>query len=175
MRCKSTALGLILSASLLLVAACSDDEKSPTDPAPEPQIVEQVEVTTTIVRFEALNDGDGIEGSGEFRFTVEVAGDKKSWERTVSSGNNVNLDWTTTERRTYRGTPVTTSVGFWCSEIDKDITGREYNDGDMNFRSAEAEESVPAAEITNYITLGNDECKVRLHYTIKSKVVEVQI
>lgn len=134
-----------------------------------------LETTTTIVSLEALNDGDGIEGAGEFRFTVEVPGENKSWERTISTGNRASLNWTTSHKSVYGGTPLTSYVKITCSEIDKDITGREYNDGDMDYRNARADESVPAPDITNYITLGNNECKVRLHYTIKSKVTEVEI
>jgi len=175
MKSRSTVYGLILFLPLLILTACSEDEASPTAPDPGPQTIQLVEVTTTIVRFEALNDGDGIEGAGEFRFTVDVPGDEKSWERTLSSGNSSNLNWTTTYQQAYSGDPRKTYVRIHCSEIDKDITGREYNDGDMNLRFLEAEETVPSADITNYMTLGNSECRVRLHYTIKSKVIEVEI
>ena len=43
----------------------------------------------------------------------------------------------------------------------------------MNDRSAVANYvTSPDLQQTNYITLGNDKCKVRLHYTISSRLVE---
>ncbi|MFO7609919.1 MAG: hypothetical protein R6X35_12125, partial [Candidatus Krumholzibacteriia bacterium] len=62
------------AACLLLVplVACSgDDPASPA--APEPTTTyEAMQATFTVLRFECLTDGDGVEGAGEFDFQVDV-------------------------------------------------------------------------------------------------------
>ena len=45
----------------------------------------------------------------------------------------------------------------------------------MNERRVSATEMVSEGRIVNYITMGNAQCKVRLHYEIEAWVTEVEV
>lgn len=158
---------------VLLLCGCGDS--SPTQPDPEPQTVQMLEWTTTVVSFECLVDGDGIEGAGDFTWWTTLSGETRNYETTLSSGKSTPVNFSYSGSARYSGNPLLRTVHFTCTEWDQDIAGNVYPDSDMNNRAARADEYIPAAPITNYITLGNSNCKVRLHYTITSKVVERQI
>lgn len=53
--------------------------------------------------------------------------------------------------------------------------GEPVPDPDMSHRGVTAIEMVnPGDQISNYITMGNDQCRVRLHCTIAADTVHVQ-
>lgn len=166
-------------ALLVPLAACGGDD--PAAPAaPEPTTTyEAMQATFTIVRFECLTDGDGIEGAGEFDFRAGIPYMHESWDRTLSSGQSASLGWTNTigmgtfaadvpEPRPY----TEAFVNFRCTEWDTDVLGRDFPDSDMDAREATARHApVAGTEVVNYITLGNDNCRVRLHYRIVFELV----
>jgi hypothetical protein len=156
---------------VLLIPGCGDDD-SPTEPPSEEEPVKLMEIDFTIKRFECIFDGDGIEGAGEFKFTAYVDAFGKSWERQLSDGESATLNWSDRFQYGYVGDALDVTVGFTCSEIDTNILGDVYADDDMKGRSRSARETIDVGEtITNYITLGNDNCKVRLHYTLEATLV----
>ncbi|MFO7608510.1 MAG: hypothetical protein R6X35_04840 [Candidatus Krumholzibacteriia bacterium] len=164
-----------------LVACSGDDPASPA--APEPTTTyEAMQATFTVLRFECLTDGDGVEGAGEFDFQVDVPYMNETWERNLSSGQSAALDWTNTigmgtytadtpEPRAY----TEAFVKFKCTEWDKDVLGRDFPDSDMDAREATARHTpVAGTEVVNYITLGNDQCRVRLHYRIVFELIRFE-
>lgn len=169
----------VLSILLLLapLAACSDDDGSPTDPGdPSAELIPVLVYTLTITRFECIVDGDGVEGAGEFEFTAYGGeGGQQTWERSLSSGQSAALDWSWVEGyHGYEGDPVPVEIGFRCTEWDRNILNEVYPDSNMDGRHVTATEMVTEGSISNYITMGNAQCKVRLHYGITAEVVEVE-
>ena len=130
----------------------------------------------TVTKFECIKDGDGVEGAGEFSFFADVNYSGKIWFRTLSSGQSSVLDWSGSSSQVgYTGTGRNLEVKFGCTEMDVTAFGKEYPDSDMNERRGTAKYvTSPDLAETNYITLGNDNCKVRLHYRITSELVEAQ-
>lgn len=172
------------AACLLLVplVACSgDDPASPAPPDPT-TTYEAMQGTFTVMRIECLTDGDGVEGAGEFDFWAAVPYVSERWDRTLSSGQSTTLDWTNTiglgtfqadapEPRAY----TEAFVSFQCTEWDTDVLGRDFPDSDMDAREATARHTPRAGtEIVNYITLGNDQCRVRLHYRIVFELIRFE-
>jgi hypothetical protein len=157
--------------SVPLLGGCS--ESSPTGPDPVEDPVMNLETDVTVTRVEAIKDGDGIEGRGEFYFYRQVGGSGIGWEANLSSGQSQTLNWKKVLlNRNFDGTGTPFTVEFQATEYDKDITGHVYADSDMDARMAAAHYvTSPDLQETNYITLGNDKCKVRLHYTIRSHLV----
>lgn len=172
-RLPRAAACVLLILLIPLVGCGSDDPASPAAPAAT-TTYEAVSATFTVLRFECLTDGDGAAGAGEFDFRVSVPFSNKSWDRQLSSGESSTLDWTNTvglgtfEADTPEPRPYTEAfVAFECTEWDTDVLGRDFPDSDMNERTATARHAVqPGTEVVNYITLGNDNCRVRLHYRI---------
>ena len=148
-----------------LLAACG--KNSPTGPAaaatPEPQTE-----LLTFVFFDfvvAHNDGDLI-GDGEFEFrrglngnttfTAVKMGDGDAWEIESPA---VRVEGEGSEIKVY----------FEASEWDTDILGRDFRDGDMDKRSKTNTHTVAENLNGQYsITLGNDDCRVQLYYTLKT-------
>ena len=158
----------------LFALGCGDDE-SPTEPAPADETIELVQIDFTIERFECIVDGDGIEGAGDFIFRATVDYHEKTWVRELSDGQSSTLNWSGSTQYYYDGNPFDVEVTFICSERDTNILGELFNDADMNGRTATAVESVGIdTNIRNYITLGNSNCKVRLHYTLKGSLVVLE-
>ncbi len=156
-----------LAPFLAALAGCDVSPTAPADP------VMDLETTVTFTRVEVLKDGDGIEGKGEFWFFRTVNGSGAGWGGTLSSGDTQPLNKTVTRRqRGYTGTGDELAITFEATEYDADITGKTYADSDMDHRSATARYTMsPDLQDRNYITLGNDKCRVRLHYTVSSLLV----
>lgn len=167
--CRATLTSLALALGLV---GCGSDSASPTAPSTTPHYVLVAE--TAITSFEVIKDGDLIEGAGEFDFTVRVGSFSKSWERTLSDGESAPLNWIVTLHPPYSAT-ITPEIGleFVCTEWD-DVLGTRVPDSDMDHRRVDTSEVTrPGARISNYITMGDDACKVRLHYTIAADTVLV--
>lgn len=164
-RAKLTALAAIAVAVFL--AGCGSDD-SPASPKPTMNLRTQV----TVTRVEVIKDGDGIEGRGEFYFFRYVGGTGIGWTRNLSSGQSDEVNWTKTMlQRDYKGEGHSFYVEFRCTEYDRNILGDVYPDSDMDDRRGAANYIMrPDLVETNYITLGNDRCKVRLHYSITSSL-----
>lgn len=162
---KPTALAAITVAVVL--TGCGSD-RSPTSPDPVMNLRTQVTVTSV----EVIKDCDGIEGSGEFYFYRQVGGTGIGWTRNLSSGQSDVVNWTVTMlQRGYTGEGHSFSVEFRCTEYDQNILGKIYPDSDMDDRRGVANYVMsPDLAETNYITLGTDRCKVRLHYKIASSL-----
>lgn len=162
LRTKLTILAAIAATALL--AGCGSD--SPTAPDP----VMNLRTTVTVTRVEVIKDCDGIEGRGEFYFYRYVGGTGIGWTRNLSTGQSDNVNWTKTMlQRDYTGEGHPFYVEFRCTEYDQNILGDVYPDSDMNDRRGAANYVMrPDLAETNYITLGTDRCKVRLHYRITS-------
>ena len=102
---------------------------------------------------------------------MEVGFRSKTWERQLSSGESATLNWSNSFAEHYNGTPHEVAVEFLCSEKDINIAGDTFNDPDMDARRKTAIETIDVGEqITNRITMGNDNCKVRLHYVLKARL-----
>lgn len=164
LRTRLTALSAIVAAAVL--TGCGSD--SPTSPEPVMNLRTQV----TVTRVEVIKDGDGIEGRGEFYFYRYVGGTGIGWTRNLSSGQSDEVNWTKTLlQRDYTGEGHQFYVEFRCTEYDQNILGDVYADSDMDDRRGAANYFMsPDLAETNYITLGNDRCKVRLHYRITSSL-----
>jgi hypothetical protein len=164
----------ILVLILLFVPGCGDEE-SPTEPASVDESIELIRIDFNIERFECIVDGDGIEGAGDFAFRVTVDYHEKTWLRQLSDGQSSTLNWSEAMQYANDGNPIEVRVTFICSERDTNILGELFNDADMDGRTATAVESVGVdTSISNYITLGNSNCKVRLHYTLKGSLVVLE-
>ena len=154
----------------LLALGCGDDGSS-TAPVVETDPVETFWVDFTIVRFECIVDGDAIEGAGEFHFRAQVGSRSKTWRRELHSGESSTLNWSDSFGENYEGAPHEVAVEFLCAENDVTIGGVVFNDPDMDARRITAIETIDVGEqITNRITMGNDKCKVRLHYVLKARL-----
>jgi hypothetical protein len=156
------------------IGGCGDDS-SPAAPEVAPDPSYDLYTYVTVSRVDVIKDGDGIEGQGEFWFYRQVGGTGYGWGDDVPSGGSSIVDWTKTMR--YQDydpeVPHSFEVMFQATEYDQNILGEVYADSDMDGRSATASYVMsPTLTETNYITLGNDKCKVRMHYSIRSELVE---
>lgn len=170
-----SARNLLLAAAAALGTILGGCDSSPTDPGGAPaDPVMNLETYVTVTHVEVLKDGDGVEGKGEFYFYRQVSGSGIGWEAQLSSGQSQTLNAKyTLVTRNYTGTGLGFRIEFRATEWDKNILGEVYADKDMDDRRAAASYvSSPDLRETNYITLGNDQCRVRLHYTITSALVE---
>lgn len=170
---RTMLIALAVTAAAFSLTGCSDDGSSPTGPTnAEPTM--DLRTVITVTKVDVIHDGDGIEGGGEFYFYRQVGGTGIGWTRNLSSGQSTTVNWNKTLlQRDYEGEGHPFSVMFRCTEYDQNIWGDVYPDSDMNDRGATANYiSHPGLSETNYITLGNDQCKVRMHYRITSQLVE---
>jgi len=152
----------------IILAGCGDDS-SPI----APDSVMDLWTTVTVTSVEVIKDGDGIEGQGEFYFYRQVGGTGIGWTANLSSGESDPVNWTKRMHQVdYKGEGYSFSIEFRCTEYDRNILGNVYPDSDMDDRHATANYVMsPDLNETNYITLGNDKCKVLLHYAIASSLV----
>lgn len=167
-------IALAATSAALALTGCSGDGGSPLAPDAEPTM--NLRTTVTVSSVQVIKDGDGIEGQGEFYFWRKVGGTGFGWTRNLSTGESDVVDWTTTMlQRDYTGQGYPFDITFRCTEYDQNIAGDTYPDSDMNDREATAHYvQSPDLQETNYITLGNDRCRVRMHYTITSSLEEAR-
>lgn len=164
---------LILAFSVTL-AGCSGDD-SPTAPtAPDPDPVSSLLTTVSFTKIECLVDGDPVGGQGEFTLYCNLIDGGRQWDKSMTSEQSYPMNKKKYfEDLEYTGTGQPFNITFRATEWDTNILGDVYADDDMNNRSATANYTTsPDLATTNYITLGNSKCKVRLHYTISSEMVE---
>lgn len=161
---------LVAIAAFLIPLASGCGKSSPAAPTAPPEPEMEVRTTVTITTFEVIKDGDGIEGKGEFYWFHTIGGSGRATWATVGTGESYTLN-RRQSLQAAEGYPV--RVGFRCSELDVDILGNEYNDSDMDNRERFAvHTATDDLDGRWYITLGNDNCKVRMHYTIATTLVE---
>lgn len=169
---NSTARILLAATAILtapMLTGCG--KSSPTAPAAQPAGPDmRLETRVNVTRFLAVQDGDGIEGRGDFAFTASVGGHSKSWNRTLGTGESATVNWITV----LDGQSGSFGVTFKATEWDTDILGRDFPDADMDNRIDQKSYPFEAGIDGTYsITLGNDACRVRMYYTIVTSMVPV--
>lgn len=172
----------LLATSLLLLlvplATGCFKESNPMAPRVPPAVPESLDVKVTLVRIDALIDGDGIEGPGDFAFvssvydgappTLEVSGFEH-----IDAGSHYSIERSRTIRcpkdNSYR-----IIVKFEATEWDGDIFGATWPDTRMDHLK-DQHIIVNGSSSNNfnlsgerYITLGGDELRIRLVYRMTS-------
>ena len=164
------ASGCLVVAAATLTTGCG--KSSPTGPQP-PAVPAQQYLHQSRVRFERIhvsNDGDFI-GPGELDFKVGLVGDITQQSATLTTGDDLQIE----AEVGILGDGVAFTVYFEASEWDTDILGNNFRDPDMNKRSKTVEFTGTRSSKESYsITLGNDDCKVTLHYTVTPILVPVK-
>lgn len=165
--------GLSMLVAATLLTACTKD--SPTGPM---QNIEPPPAATTTLQLdftniEAIEDCDGIEGDGDFRFdvatSVSAGGGGKIYGTTTTLGNGGKTN--SLGRKTYT-VPATdgqqVTVEFVASEQDKSVFQVTYNDDRLDGARRTLEHKFNDGEWTNLgpksILLGSGSCRVRLNY-----------
>lgn len=164
-------LTLLICLTLMpLLAACG--KNSPTGPEAAATPEKRTELLT-FVSFDFLiahNDGDLI-GDGEFEFRRGVNGNITFTSVKLGDGDAWDIEGSSTR---VEGEGSEIKVFFEASELDTDVLGRDFRDGDMDRRSKTNTHVVSENLNGQYsITLGNDDCKVQLYYTLKTVRNEV--
>lgn len=164
---------LRFAAGWLVVAVASTGcgKSSPTAPeppaVPAQQYLHQSRVAFTAIRV--TNDGDLI-GDGEFDFKWGVVGNITQKSADLTTGDDLMID----DKVLIGGDEAAFTVYFEASEWDTDILGNNFRDPDMNKRSKTAAFTGTRDSMDSYsITLGNDDCKVTLYYTVQPLLVPV--
>ncbi len=157
----------------LVAAGCGGGGPSgPSDPTPQ-----KATLTLDFSYVEVIEDCDGIEGNGDFHFTVAVSppgtGPSEVVYRespTLGPGGKSDV----IGRRTYRvdaTKDAAVQVSFLASEVDKSIFGAVYNDERLDDAYAYTYHSYDSASGTwsnlgpRSITLGSSGCRVVLYWT----------
>jgi len=176
---RSHAAGLLAAGLLMLglplLTGCGKDSNpvAPHASAAEP---ESLSVTVTLQRVDAIADGDGIEGAGDFSFQMsvtEVGGGGRLF-LSRSAGIDEGDSYTVNEVARFRiPRDRVVQIGFASTEWDRDILGRTYADSRMDNLStsrSHSDRSTTAGvrSYTGYLRLGSGELEVRLHYTLKA-------
>ncbi|MEK7316205.1 MAG: hypothetical protein AAB011_08500 [Candidatus Eisenbacteria bacterium] len=164
-------LRFVAGGLIVAVASAGCGKSSPTAPeppaVPEQQYLHQSRVI--VDRIHVSDDGDLI-GEGEFDFKWNVAGFDKQKSADLTTGDDLTID----DRFLITGDGRSFTVYFEASEWDTDILGNNFRDPDMNKRSKTVEFTGTRSSSESYsITLGNEDCKVTLHYTVQALLVPV--
>ena len=148
---------------------------SPTGPSEQNEPPPPATVTLQIdfTNIEVLEDCDGIEGDGDFRFTVTTSvsagGGGSVYSGSPTLGNGARTS--SLGRKEYivpatDGQQVT--VEFVASEQDRDIFGNVYNDDRMDNVRRTLEHKFNSGSWTplgpQSILVGSGACRVRLNY-----------
>lgn len=174
---SSLALALSLFVSLPLLTGCG--KESPTAPHVAAAEPESLLVTVVLKRVDVPQDGDGIEGLGDFelRMTAEEVGGpgRLLVQRTpqIDSGTSYTVNQTL-KVRIPKDRAIT--VGLTATEWDADILGRTYADSRMDhLTTSRAHSSTSTAAPVNgyegFLKLGGGELEVRLVYSIGSVAI----
>lgn len=134
--------------------------------------------------FTPITDCDGIEGDGEFNFDVYIqnrgGGNLHHYTKSITSGEQSNPINKTYQIKMEKALGQKFTVKFVCTETDKSIFGVVYSDDRMNAREgaityefnssggwgvAGTGAALPSGA-TQIITLGSDNCQVKLTYNI---------
>ncbi len=162
-------------AALLLLAACTatDSVGLVTEPGVEPPAPQATRLQLDFSNIEVIADCDGIEGDGEFKFSVVVRPSFASAitiynaSRTMGDGDRTPaLGRRTLSAVSSPGQQVT--VEFRASEVDHSIFTGEYNDSRMDNLLGTSIHLYNGSTWSNQgprsITLGSGSCQVRLNY-----------
>lgn len=156
---------------VVTVAATGCGKSSPTAPAP-PAVPVQQYLHQSKVHFAAIrvtDDGDLI-GAGELDFKWGIVGDITQKSADLSTGDDLIIN----DDAIIGGDAAAFTVYFEASEWDTDILGNNFRDPDMNKRSKSVEFTGIRDSFQSYsITLGNDDCKVTLYYTVQPRLEPV--
>lgn len=153
----------------ILLSGCG--KSSPTAPegtAAAPAEPGRQRVTLYWAFVEVINDGDLI-GAGDFEFRRGLNGSRTFTSKTLGTGDEWEIDKTE-----YFTAEVGTrfSVYFEATEWDADILGNEFPDPDMDGRSKTSSFTIGSErDGTRSITLGNDDCKVRVYFHLSFAAV----
>ncbi len=156
----------------LLAIGCGGGGGGPTDPTPT--------FTTLTLDFsyvQVIEDCDGVEGDGDFHFTVSVSPpgigpSEVVYRESPTFGPGAKSD--VIGRRTYRiesTADAAVQVSFLASEVDKSIFGAVYNDERLDEAYSYVYHSYDQATGTwsnlgpQSITLGSSGCRVVLYWT----------
>jgi len=167
---RRMAMGWLLAAAVSVSTGCG--KSSPTAPEAAAAPTQQP-FTQAVILFDyihVVNDGDLI-GKGELDFTWGVDRKRTQKSATLSDGDDLTID--RSEYVNGEGTDFT--VYFEASEWDTDLLTGNFRDPDMNKRSKTVYFTVSPGMRGSYtVTLGNDDCKVVLHYTVFTQVAYTQ-
>jgi len=156
---------------VVAVAATGCGKSSPTGPEP-PTVPTQKYLHQTKVIFDRIhvyNDGDLI-GEGEFDFKRGVVGNITQKSVDLTTGDDLNIN----DEVLIGGDGAAFTVYFEASEWDTNILGNNFRDPDMDKRSKSVEFTGTRNSSESYsITLGNDDCKVTLYYTVQPRLAPV--
>jgi hypothetical protein len=164
-------LRFVAGCLVVAVASTGCGKSSPTAPepaaVPAQQYLHQSRVAFVAIRVH--DDGDLI-GAGEFDFKWGIVGNITQKSATLTTGDDLMIQ----DKVLIDGDGTTFTVYFEASEWDTDILGNNFRDPDMNKRSKTAEFTGTRDRMDSYsITLGNDDCKVTLYYTVQPLLVPV--
>lgn len=167
-----------LAALVVLAAGCGT---SPTAPRGAPHVEsDSMEVTVTFQSILVVADGDGIEGAGDFRFSMRAS--KNGDDLYYATGDLVHLNTgetlTLNKTKIYRfrhPTDDMIALVAVASEIDQDIFGNTYPDSDLSGKDAVI--YLPYDERRYNVgvlrpRLGNANCMVEFRISVTSRVVE---
>ncbi|MBI1933682.1 MAG: thiol-activated cytolysin family protein [Ignavibacteriales bacterium] len=135
-------------------------------------------------KFTPIKDCDGIEGDGEFNFDVYIqnrgGGNLHHYAKTLVSGEYANSINATYQIKMEKALGQKFTIKFVCTETDKSIFGVVYSDDRMNGRygattyefnssggwGVAGTGAVLPSTSSQSITLGSDNCQVKLDYSI---------
>ena len=155
-----------------IVAGCGGEGGGPTAPPSTTTIT----LTLDFHPIEVEEDCDGIEGDGDFKFSVETVRSPTDmavdvvYDKSVSIGPGGNSEPLGRRSYTFSGTEYRErTVRFGASEMDRDVFGTVYNDSRLSFQSGFLVHFYNNGTWNTLgdhsITLGSDGCRVRLRWT----------
>ena len=171
MRLHSSVLRATLCLAALTVGCGGDGGDAPTSPAPAPA---RTTLTLNLQFVEVIEDCDGIEGDGDFKLSVLVYSNifptDLIYRQTVNLGPGGRTP--VLGKRSYT-VPAVDSVAIYvelqATELDKSITGEEYNDDRLDFAIAVLThryiDGVWSYLGPRELTLGSAGCRVRLYWS----------
>jgi hypothetical protein len=171
-----------LAVLALTAAGCGDSPTAPkagvTTPPVEPEFVD---VTVTFESVYVVEDGDGIEGAGDFVFQVIAGMGNESLDYSTSRTDLVRVNTGGTlalnKSKTFRFRPdghFPLSYTVAATEVDQDVLGNVYADSDLNnaFKTVIVPDDARHYDIGLMKTrLGNSNCMVEFRVRITSKPV----
>jgi hypothetical protein len=128
----------------------------------------------TFTGIEVIEDCDGIEGKGDFKFSIEASRDNRpvnhvyAASKTLGRGETARSLGQLTDT-VQVGDSATVAVLFVATELDKTVLGKVFADSRLDGASGSVvhryDGSTWSALGQRIITLGSGTCRVRLMYT----------